>query len=168
MIVTSRLPAVACLLFSLGFYVGCGEPPNLPADMVGVYRYDAPQNDDVPRHYTLDLRSDFSSTLTSQFIGKGTLTEKGSWTNRETMVILTFKALGRSKNTNLPPNVFEMAWSRKKLTSAKWDKALYGEDGPGTFLRTTNRSPWVVPPSTSAPPASLPPKKAKKADSKPS
>jgi hypothetical protein len=139
------------LLGLLSLPTGCTDPQKLPAQMAGVYVEVFPLNGGLQQIYTLDLRTNFSVAFSREYIKRGKTTDFGTWTNQGRTILVTVKPKGKSKSTNPPPEVFEFQWTGKKVISTKWDKTLYGEEGLGTFLRTTNRSEAAPAPPKKAP-----------------
>ena len=68
-------------------------------DLSGVYQGHAPATDAARRVFTLNLASDGTAMLTTQYIGKDDVTQHGRWTHSGSQIVLTFDPIG----SNGPP-----------------------------------------------------------------
>jgi hypothetical protein len=126
------LALLGCLaLAGLCFTTGCSDPPNLREEIVGVYKETLPAGHGLERVYTLELRPDSSCSFSRQYVKKGTVAEKGTWTNEGRIVTIALV----QRHTNMPLDVIQFKWRGAKLTSSKWDLDLYGSEGLGTLIK---------------------------------
>src|ERR1700761_1085450 len=63
-------------------------------DLAGVYQGHAPAADAAQRVFTLDLGADGNATLTTLYIGKGRVSQRGRWTESGRQIELDFDAMG--------------------------------------------------------------------------
>ena len=63
-------------------------------DLSGVYQGHAPASDAARRVFTLNLASDGTAMLTTQYIGKNNATMHGRWTQSGRQIVLTFDSMG--------------------------------------------------------------------------
>ena len=118
-------------IISLGLTAGCADSPRSREEIAGVYKHVQPAGEGLERIFTLELRGDSSCSLSREYVKKGKATERGIWTNQSSKVVVHLMP----RKTNHPPQVVEFKWRGRTLTSTKWDEALYGQEGLGTFIR---------------------------------
>jgi len=126
-------------LLSLVLAAGCAQSPKSREEIAGVYKQVQPAGAGLEQIYTLELRNDSSCSLSREYVKKGKVVERGTWTNDRSKVVVCLIP----KRTNRPPEVVEFKCRGLKLTSTKWDQDIYGQEGLGTFTREqpTNAPP---------------------------
>jgi hypothetical protein len=130
--VTPAISALlGCALGLLCLATGCGDPANLREEMIGVYKQTTPAGAGLEHIYTLELRPDSTCAFSSTYVKKGTVVERGTWTNEGRLVTIALV----QRKTNLPPDVIQFKWRGTKLVSSKWDESLYGEEGVGPLIK---------------------------------
>jgi len=98
---------------------------------VGTYKAQLPAADASGRNLTLVLNADKSATLTTEYIGKNTVVQKGTWSSSGAAVTVTLTELdGRAVKVEM---TFELKGD--ELVATQWDKNLYGSVGPGTYKK---------------------------------
>jgi hypothetical protein len=100
-------------------------------DLSGVYQGHAPASDAARRVFTLNLASDGTAMLTTQYIGKENSTMRGRWTQSGRQIVLTFDSIG----PNGPPRPITFRHRGHELTPVHWDPNEWGRAGPPTLHR---------------------------------
>jgi NlpE N-terminal domain len=101
------------------------------SDLSGVYQGHAPASDAARRVYTLNLASDGTAMLTTQYIGKDNVTMHGRWTQSGRQIVLTFDSLG----PNGPPRPITFRHRDHELSPVHWDPNEWGRAGPPILRR---------------------------------
>ena len=101
-------------------------------DVSGVYQGRAPASDAARRVYTLNLASDGTAMLTTQYIGKDDVTQHGRWTHNGSQIVLTFDPIG--SNGPLRPITFRHR--DHELSPVHWDPNEWGRAGPPVLHRS--------------------------------
>jgi hypothetical protein len=101
------------------------------ADLPGIYQGHAPAADAAQRVFTLNLTADGDATLTTLYISKGKVSQRGRWTESGSQVVLDFDAMG----SNRPPHPITFRVRRHKLSPIHWDPSEWGSVGPPVFYR---------------------------------
>ena len=107
-------------------WMGGGE-----TDLSGVYQGHAPASDAARRVFTLNLASDGTAMLTTQYIGKDSSTMHGRWTHSGGQIVLTFDSLG----PNGPPRPITFRHRDHRLSPVHWDPNEWGRLGPPVLHR---------------------------------
>jgi hypothetical protein len=102
------------------------------ADLAGVYQGRAPASDAAKRVYTLNLGSDGTAMLTTQYIGKDNVTMQGKWAQNGREIVLTFNPMG----PNGPPRPITFRHRGNELSPVHWDPNEWGRTGPPILRRT--------------------------------
>ncbi len=119
--------ALCCLLAAIwGTPFAIAEP-----DLPGMYQGHAPAADAAQRVFTLNLAADGSATWTTQYIGKGRVSQRGHWTEGGRQVVLDFDAMG----SNRPPRPITFRVRGHKLSPLHWDPSEWGGAGPPVLYR---------------------------------
>ena len=100
-------------------------------DISGVYQGHAPASDAARRVYTLNLVSDGTAMLTTQYIGKDNVTMHGRWTQSGRQIVLTFDSMG----PNGPPRPITFRHRGHELSPVHWDPNEWGRTGPPILHR---------------------------------
>jgi hypothetical protein len=100
-------------------------------DISGVYQGHAPASDAARRVYTLNLASDGTAMLTTQYIGKDNVTMHGRWTQSGRQIVLTFDSMG----PNGPPRPITFRHRGHELSPIHWDPSEWGRAGPPILHR---------------------------------
>jgi hypothetical protein len=100
-------------------------------DLSGVYQGHAPASDAARRVFTLNLASDGTAMLTTQYIGKDNVTMHGRWTQTGRQIILTFDSMG----SNGPPRPITFRHRDHELSPLHWDPNEWGRAGPPILHR---------------------------------
>jgi len=100
-------------------------------NLSGVYQGHAPASDAARRVFTLNLASDGTAMLTTQYIGKENSTMRGRWTQSGRQIVLTFDSIG----PNGPPRPITFRHRGHELTPVHWDPNEWGRAGPPTLHR---------------------------------
>jgi hypothetical protein len=101
-------------------------------DLSGIYQGHAPASDAAKRVYTLNLASDGTAILTTQYIGKENVTMHGRWTQSGRQIVLTFDSMG----PNGPPPPITFRHRNHELSPVHWDPNEWGRAGPPILRRT--------------------------------
>ena len=101
------------------------------SDISGVYQGHAPASDAARRVYTLNLASDGTAMLTTQYIGKENVTMHGRWTQNGRQIVLTFDSMG----PNGPPHPLTFRHRGHELSPVHWDPNEWGRAGPPILHR---------------------------------
>jgi len=101
-------------------------------DLSGIYQGHAPASDAARRVYTLNLASDGTAMLTTQYIGKDDVTQHGRWTHNGSQIVLTFDPIG--SNGPLRPITFRHR--DHELSPVHWDPNEWGRAGPPVLHRS--------------------------------
>jgi NlpE N-terminal domain len=120
------LPALCSTLLASGLSASGHE-----TDLAGVYQGRAPASDAARRVYTLNLASDGTAMLTTQYIGKDNVTMQGRWTRNGREIVLTFDSLG----PNGPPRPITFRYRNHELSPLHWDPNEWGRTGPPILRR---------------------------------
>jgi hypothetical protein len=115
------LPALCATLLAKGH----------ETDLSGVYQGHAPASDAAKRVYTLNLASDGTAMLTTQYIGKDNVTMHGRWTQSGRQIVLTFDSMG----PNGPPRPITFRLRGHELSPVHWDPNEWGRAGPPILHR---------------------------------
>jgi hypothetical protein len=121
---------------------GCGERPKSaddstpPSDSslprvampaVGQWKGELPAGDAAARRFTLVLDEDYSALMYTELAGKGTVSEKGTWSaDGPAVTILLTERDGKPTNTYLG---YDRS-GRTMTPAAGWDSTLWGANGP--------------------------------------
>ena len=100
-------------------------------DLSGVYQGHAPASDAARRVYTLNLAADGAAMLTTQYIGKDSVTMHGRWTQSGRQIVLTFDSMG----PNGPPRPITFRHRGHELSPVHWDPNEWGRAGPPILHR---------------------------------
>jgi hypothetical protein len=100
-------------------------------DLSGVYQGNAPASDAARRVYTLNLAADGAAMLTTQYIGKDSVTMHGRWTQSGRQIVLTFDSMG----PNGPPRPITFRHRGHELSPVHWDPNEWGRAGPPILHR---------------------------------
>ena len=100
-------------------------------DFSGVYQGHAPASDAAMRVYTLNLASDGSAMLNTQYIGKDNVTMHGRWTQSGRQIVLIFDSTG----PNGPPRPITFRHRGHELSPVHWDPNEWGRAGPPILHR---------------------------------
>ena len=100
-------------------------------DLSGVYQGHAPASDAARRVYTLNLAADGTAMLTTQYIGKDSVTMHGRWTQSGRQIVLTFDSIG----PNGPPRPITFRHRGHELSPVHWDPNEWGSAGPPILRR---------------------------------
>jgi len=100
-------------------------------DLSGVYQGHAPASDAARRVYTLNLAADGTAMLTTQYIGKDSVTMHGRWTQSGRQIVLTFDSMG----PNGPPRPITFRHRGHDLSPVHWDPNEWGRAGPPILHR---------------------------------
>jgi len=100
-------------------------------DLSGIYQGHAPASDAAKRVYTLNLVSDGTAILTTQYIGKENVTMHGRWTQSGRQIVLTFDSMG----PNGPPPPITFRHRNHELSPVHWDPNEWGRAGPPILRR---------------------------------
>jgi NlpE N-terminal domain len=100
-------------------------------DLSGIYQGRAPASDASKRVYTLNLASDGTAILTTQYIGKENVTMHGRWTQSGRQIVLTFDSMG----PNGPPRPITFRHRDHELSPVHWDPNEWGRAGPPILRR---------------------------------
>ena len=100
-------------------------------DLSGVYQGHAPASDAARRVYTLNLAADGTAVLTTQYIGKDSVTMHGRWTQSGRQIVLTFDSMG----PNGPPRPITFRHRGHELSPVHWDPNEWGRAGPPVLRR---------------------------------
>jgi hypothetical protein len=100
-------------------------------DLSGVYQGHAPASDAARRVFTLNLASDGTAMLTTQYIGKNNATMRGRWTQSGRQIVLTFDSIG----PNGPPRPITFRHRDHELSPVHWDPNEWGRAGPPILHR---------------------------------
>ena len=100
-------------------------------DLSGIYQGHAPASDAAKRVYTLNLASDGTAILTTQYIGKENVTMHGRWTQNGRQIVLTFDSMG----PNGPPRPITFRHRNRELSPVHWDPNEWGRTGPPILRR---------------------------------
>jgi NlpE N-terminal domain len=120
------LPALCSTQLTSGLSASSRE-----TDLAGVYQGRAPASDAARRVYTLNLASDGTAMLTTQYIGKDNVTMQGRWTRNGREIVLTFDSLG----PNGPPRPITFRYRGHELSPVHWDPNEWGRTGPPILRR---------------------------------
>jgi hypothetical protein len=101
-------------------------------DLSGIYQGHAPASDAARRVYTLNLASDGTAILTTQYIGKENVTVHGRWTQSGRQIVLTFDSMG----PNGPPRPITFRHRNHELSPVHWDPNEWGRAGPPILRRS--------------------------------
>ena len=94
---------------------------------VGQWTGELPAADAAARRFTLVLDEDYSALLFTEFAGKGTTSEKGTWSaDGPAVTILLTERDGKPTNTFLGYDLN----GRTMVPAAGWDSTLWGANGP--------------------------------------
>jgi hypothetical protein len=85
------------------------------------------------RKITVALAPDGTAALSTEFVGKGTFVEKGTWTQDGLTVNVVFTE--QDGQTLAAPETFVFELQGGNLANTAWDQAAYGEGGLGTLLK---------------------------------
>jgi hypothetical protein len=97
----------------------------------GTYKAQLPAADAAGRNLTLVLNADKSATLTTEYIGKGTIVQKGTWSSSDPAVTVTLT----EQDGRQIKDEFSFELKGDELVATQWDKNLYGSVGPGTYKK---------------------------------
>jgi NlpE N-terminal domain len=100
-------------------------------DPSGVYQGHAPASDAARRVYTLNLASDGTAMLNTQYIGKNNVTMHGRWTQSGRQITLTFDSMG----PNGAPRPITFRHRDHELSPVHWDPNEWGRAGPPILHR---------------------------------
>jgi len=100
-------------------------------DLSGIYQGHAPASDAARRVYTLNLASDGTAMLTTQYIGKENVTMHGRWSQSGRQIVLTFDSMG----PNGPPRPITFRHRNHELSPVHWDPNEWGRAGPPILRR---------------------------------
>jgi hypothetical protein len=100
-------------------------------DLSGVYQGHASASDAAKRVFTLNLASDGTAMLTTQYIGKNNSTMHGRWTKSGRQIVLTFDSMG----PNGPPRPITFRHRNHELSPVHWDPNEWGRAGPPVLHR---------------------------------
>jgi hypothetical protein len=100
-------------------------------DLSGVYQGHAPASDAARRVFTLNLASDGTAMLTTQYIGKDNVTMHGRWTQTGRQIVLTFDSMGPDG----PPRPITFRHRDHELSPLHWDPNEWGRTGPPILHR---------------------------------
>jgi hypothetical protein len=100
-------------------------------DLSGIYQGHAPASDAARRVYTLNLASDGTAMLTTQYIGKDNVTMHGRWSQSGRQIVLTFDSMG----PNGPPRPITFRHRDHELSPVHWDPNEWGRAGPPILHR---------------------------------
>jgi hypothetical protein len=103
------------------------------AGAAGTYAGGLPAADAEARLITLVLLADGTATLSTEYVGKGTFLQTGTWQQAGTNVSTTFTT--QDGNTLANPETFEWELVDGNLANRGWDRTAYGDDGFGVLLR---------------------------------
>lgn len=106
-------------------------PRGHETDVSGVYQGHAPASDAARRVYTLNLASDGTAMLTTQYIGKDNVTMHGRWMQSGRQIVLTFDSMG----PNGPPRPITFRHRNHELSPVHWDPNEWGRAGPPILYR---------------------------------
>jgi hypothetical protein len=101
-------------------------------DPAGIYQGHAPGADAAQRVFSLNLDADGSAALTTLFIGKGKVSQRGRWAESGSQIVLTFDAFG----SNRPPRPITFRHRGHKLSPISWDSSEWGKAGPPVLYRS--------------------------------
>jgi NlpE N-terminal domain len=102
------------------------------SDLSGIYQGRAPAADAAQRVFTLNLAADGSAMLTTLFIGKDKVSERGRWVRSGGQIVLTFDPMG----ANRPPRPITFRRRGHKLSPISWDHSEWGSAGPPVLYRS--------------------------------
>jgi hypothetical protein len=127
-----------CLVLGLSTAAVCGWVPAQAAEtpLSGTYQGHAPAADAAQRVFTLNLDTDGSAVLTTQYIGKSKASESGRWVENGSEVILSFDAIGSGR----PPRPITFRYHGHKLSPLHWDSSEWGGVGPPVLSRAHTRA----------------------------
>jgi NlpE N-terminal domain len=100
-------------------------------NLSGVYQGHAPTSDAARRVFTLNLASDGTAMLTTQYIGKNNATMHGRWTQSGRQIVLIFDPIG----SNGPPRPITFRHRDHELSPVHWDPNEWGRAGPPILHR---------------------------------
>jgi hypothetical protein len=100
-------------------------------NLSGVYQGHAPTSDAARRVFTLNLASDGTAMLTTQYIGKNNATMHGRWTQSGRQIVLIFDPIG----SNGPPQPITFRHRDHELSPVHWDPNEWGRAGPPILHR---------------------------------
>lgn len=110
-----------------------GQPAESGTQAVGTYTAALPAADAEARKITVALAPDGTAALSTEFIGKGTFVEKGTWTQDGITVTVVFTE--QDGQTLAAPETFVFELQGGNLANTSWDQAAYGDGGLGTLLK---------------------------------
>jgi len=94
---------------------------------VGQWKGELPAGDAAARRFTLVLDEDYSALMYTELAGKGTVSEKGTWSaDGPAVTILLTERDGKPTNTFLG---YDLS-GRTMTPAAGWDSTLWGANGP--------------------------------------
>jgi hypothetical protein len=101
-------------------------------NLVGDYQGRAPAADAARRAFSLRLDADGTATLTTIYIGKGTVIQHAHWKQDGRQLVLTFNAVG----SNQPPGPIVFLYRRRVLRPLHWNASEWGRAGPPALSRS--------------------------------
>jgi len=128
-------PLLSRCLLALCWLVSAGGVTLFAAEreVSGVYQGHAPAADAAKRVFTLSLAPDGGATLTTLYIGKDDVNQRGHWTQNGTQVVLTFEPMG---NNDKPPRPITFRLHGHELSPVHWDPSEWGRSGPPILYRS--------------------------------
>jgi hypothetical protein len=113
------------------------KPPataTLSAALLGLYHAELPAADASSRNLYLALNADGSAALTSEYVGKGRVTAKGTWkADGQALTLSLTEEEGKAIKNEI---VFDAPGS--ELIAKQWDQARYGSAGPGRYKKLSS------------------------------
>jgi hypothetical protein len=122
--------ALCCLIAPAA---GVAFATNGGNDLPGIYQGHAPAADAARREFTLSLKADGTAVLTTLFIGKGKVSERGRWSLTGRQITLAFDPIG----PNGPPRPITFRYRSRKLSPVTWDTGEWGSHGPPVLYRSS-------------------------------
>lgn len=100
-------------------------------NLVGDYQGHAPAADAARRTFSLRLAADGTATLTTVYVGKGTVIQHARWKQEGKQLVLTFNAVG----SNQPSAPIVFIYRRHTLRPLQWNASEWGRAGPPVLTR---------------------------------
>jgi NlpE N-terminal domain len=105
--------------------------PSPARTLAGIYQGHAPAADAAKRVFILRLAPDGTALLTTVYIGKDQVAQKGRWSQNGAELVLTFDPFG----SNQPPRPIVFHYRREALHPVHWDLSEWGRGGPPVLYR---------------------------------
>lgn len=109
-----------------------GEAARGGGPVAGQWVGELPAADADARRFTLALGADYTAVLRTEFVGKGVVTEKGTWSaDGKAVTVMLTDHDGRMINTFLAYDLL----AGQLVPAAGWDSTLWGTVGPPRLVK---------------------------------